>query len=76
MVDTCKVKTFKKVATGLEYQAHLGRDHSQKVVNGVTEHCYRIASAVQLSNAWKGFVDTSEEYGGSDELRDFLTYDC
>ena len=48
--DTCKVKTLKKVATGLCYQAHPGRDQSQKVVNGVTEHCYRIVFAVQLSN--------------------------
>ena len=40
----------KRVATGLCYQAHPGRDQSQKVVNGVTEYCYRIVSAVQLSN--------------------------
>ena len=48
--DTCKVKALKKVATGLCYQAHPGRDQSQKVVDGVTEHCYRIVSVVQLSN--------------------------
>ena len=73
--DTWKVKTFKKVATGLGYQVNPGRDRFQKVVNGVTEDWYRIVPAVQPSNPLKGFVDTPKEEGSSGDLRDFFTDD-
>ena len=73
--DTWKVKTFKKVASGLGYQVNPGRDRFQKVVNGVTEDWYRIVPAVQPSNPLKGFVDTPKEEGSSGDLRDFFTDD-
>lgn len=63
--ETLKVKTFKKVATGLGYQVNPGRDRFQKVVNGVAEDWYRIVPAVQPPpTPLKWFVDTSKGEGG------------
>lgn len=73
--DTWKVKTFKKVASGLGYQVNPGRDRFQKVINGVTEDWYRIVSPVTPSNPLEGFVETSADEEGTGDLRDFFTDD-
>ena len=69
--DTWKVKTFKKVASGLGYQVNPGRDRFQKVVNGVTEDWYRIVSPVTPSNPLEGFVETSDGGQGVVDLTVF-----
>ena len=73
--DTWKVKTFKKVATGLGYQVNPGRDRFQEVINGVTEDWYRIVSPFTPSNPLEGFVEASGEDQGSGGLRDFFMDD-
>lgn len=71
--DIWRVKTFKKVASGLGYQGNPGRDRYQKVVNGVTEDWFRIVTPVQPENPLEGFVESPEDQERGSSLSSFFT---
>ena len=71
--DIWRVKTFKKVASGLGYQVNPGRDRYQKVVNGVTEDWFRIVTPVQPENPLEGFVESPEDQERGSSLSSFFT---